>query len=158
MKELQPSSTDCFVCGVENRFGLHIRFYDSGPGEVTAELSVPEQYQGYAGIVHGGIVAAMLDEVASRVYFRGDPPRLVVTGKLNIRYRKPVPVGKPLWLVGKAVEDKGRICISRGQVLDANGDLLAEAEVTLFEVQPDFLANYAAINTQGWKVYPEEGK
>ena len=157
MKELQPSSTDCFVCGVENRFGLHIRFYDSGPGEVTAELNVPEQYQGYAGIVHGGIVAAMLDEVASRVYFRGDPPRLVVTGKLNIRYRKPVPVGKPLRLVGKAIEDKGRICISRGQVLDANGDLLAEAEATLFEVQSDFLENYAAIDMQGWKVYPEVG-
>ena len=156
MKEAQSSSRQCFVCGVENPFGLHIHFYDTGPAEVTAEYTVPEHFQGYGGIVHGGVIAAMLDEVASRVYFRGDPPRLVVTAKLNIRYRNPVPVLNPIRLVGRGVEDKGRVCTALGQIWGADGTLLAEADVTLVEVPVEFLEEYAPLDTQGWKVYPEE--
>jgi hypothetical protein len=52
---LQPNSRHCFVCGLENQFGLKLRFYETGPGEVTAEYTVPDQFQGYPGLVHGGI-------------------------------------------------------------------------------------------------------
>ncbi len=156
MKELQPSASHCFVCGVENRFGLHIRFYDTAPDEVMAEISIPAQYQGYPGIVHGGIIAAMLDEVASRVYFRGEPPRVVVTGKLNVRYRKPVPVETPLRLVGRGVEDKGKICLAKGEVWSMAGELLAEADVTAFEVPMNFLEGYSPVSADDWRIYPEQ--
>ncbi len=151
----QPSSLNCFVCGVENKFGLHIHFYETGPDEVTAEYTVPNQHQGYPGIVHGGIVATMLDEVSSRTVFRGDPPRLVVTARLALRYRKPVPVGVPLKLVGRLLEDKGHVCRVSGAVYGPDDALLAESDATLFEVASSFFEGFATLEDQGWKVYPE---
>jgi hypothetical protein len=68
----QPNSRHCFVCGLENEYGLGLRFYEIGPDEVTATVSIPEQYQGYPGVVHGGITAAMLDEVLGRAAMVGD--------------------------------------------------------------------------------------
>lgn len=68
MPNRQPNSRHCFVCGVENPHGLHLTFKQTAPDEVTVEYTVPEHFQGYPGVVHGGIVAAMLDEVAGRAH------------------------------------------------------------------------------------------
>jgi acyl-coenzyme A thioesterase PaaI-like protein len=97
----QPNSKKCFVCGVENLNGLHLKFYEENPGEVTVEYTVPEQFQGYPGVVHGGIVAAMLDEVAGRAHMGGDPPRFMFTARLDVRYRRNVPVNQPLRIIGR---------------------------------------------------------
>ena len=72
----QPNSNHCFVCGRNNPYGLHLKFYESSPGEVIVEYTVPEQFQGYPGVVHGGVVAAILDEVTGRTQMGGDPPVL----------------------------------------------------------------------------------
>ena len=58
--EKQPNSKHCFVCGVENDNGLKMTFYTVGDGIVEAEYVVPERFQGYPGVVHGGIIASML--------------------------------------------------------------------------------------------------
>lgn len=153
----QPNSLNCFVCGVENDSGLHMRFFEtnSDPVEVAAEYTVPERFQGYPGIVHGGIVASMLDEVTSRTIFRGDPPRLVVTGKLSVRYRKPVPVATQLRLTGRVIEDKGKVIKVSGEIAGPDGEILAEADAVLFEVNPEFLGE-VSIDQQTWKVFPNE--
>jgi acyl-coenzyme A thioesterase PaaI-like protein len=153
----QPSSKNCFVCGVENPIGLHIRFFetDAAPVEVNADVVVPAQYQSYPGVVHGGIVATMLDEVTSRTIFRGDPPRIVVTANLSIRYRKPVPVETPLRLSGRVVQDKGKIIKVAGEVIGPDGTVLAEAEAVVVEVDPSFFGDFS-LDAQGWKVYPRE--
>ena len=153
MKDLQPSALNCFVCGVENRFGLHIRFYTTGPREVTAEVNLADCYQGYPGIVHGGIIASMLDEVASRTVFT--PSRIVVTAKLDVRYRKPTPVNTPLRLVGRLIEERGRVCKASAQLLTQAGLVLADADVTLIEVPSNFLGDMTPIDEQGWQVYPD---
>lgn len=152
---VQPSSLNCFVCGVENDNGLHLRFYesDSEPVQVIAEYTVPKQFQGYPGVVHGGIIAAMLDEVASRTVMRGVPPRVVVTARLSIRYRKPVPVETPLRLVGRVVEDKGKVATVAGQLTDVNGLVLAEAEAVVVEVDQGFLEAMSPDEANGWRVY-----
>jgi uncharacterized protein (TIGR00369 family) len=154
---LQPNSLRCFVCGVENDSGLQMRFFetDTNPVEVVAEYNVPERFQGYPGIVHGGIVAAMLDEVTSRTVFRGDPLRYVVTVKLSIRYRKPVPISTPLRLIGRVVEDKGKVIVVAGEIYDPKGKLLAEAETVLAVVSPEFFGD-VPIDLRAWKVYPDE--
>jgi uncharacterized protein (TIGR00369 family) len=137
-------------------------FYDTEADEVVANYTVPVQFQGYPGIAHGGIIAAMLDEVASRTYFRGVPPRLVVTAKMVVRYRRPVPVGVELRLVGKPVSDNGQVCRALGQIFHPDGTLLAEADLTLAEVQPEFFGEFPPAEEQGWRVYPDlatqEGK
>ena len=115
----QANSRHCFVCGLENPAGLHLHFYESAPGEVTADYTVEKQHQGYPGIVHGGIVAAMLDEVTGRVHMGPtSKPRFMFTARLDVRYRKPVPVGKPLRLVGKAGEGKSRTATAKGYLMD----------------------------------------
>jgi acyl-coenzyme A thioesterase PaaI-like protein len=152
----QPNSRHCFVCGLENTFGLHLSFYENVPGEVTAEITVPEHYQGYPGVVHGGIVAAMLDEVTGRVHMGADPqkPRFMYTARLHIRYRKNVPVEQPLKLVGRAGKDKGRTATATGEIRGPQGDLLAEAEALLIDVPADYLSD-VDLEALGWKVYDD---
>jgi acyl-coenzyme A thioesterase PaaI-like protein len=156
----QPLSRDCFVCGVENPVGLRMRFTEHvseapGPVQVTAEYTVPAHYQGYPGVVHGGIIATMLDEVTSRTIFRGDPPRFVVTARLSVRYRKPVPVETPLRLTGRVVEDKGRVISVAGEIFGPGGVLLAEAEALLVEVDASFFGD-SELSSQNWRVLPPE--
>jgi acyl-coenzyme A thioesterase PaaI-like protein len=155
LSTLQPNSRHCFVCGLENPFGLHLRFHTTQPGEVTVEYTVPEQFQGYPGVVHGGITAAMLDEVIGRVYM-GDPaaPRFMYTARLELRYRKNVPTGVPLRLVGRAIKDRGRSATASGTLYAPDGELLVEAEALLVDV-PDGVLENTNLDTLGWKVYPE---
>lgn len=155
MKSLQPSSRHCFVCGVENPFGLHLKFYDSEPGEVVAEYTLPENYQGYPGVAHGGIVAAMLDEVAGRSLM-GDMnvPRFMFTARLNVTYRKNVPVGQPLRLVGKAGENRGRTATAKSTIYDQAGNILVEADALLVNV-PEQVVQNMDLSKLGWQIYPE---
>ena len=153
--KLQPNSRYCFVCGLDNRFGLRLRFHQTGPGEVTAEYTAPEHFQGYPGVVHGGIVAAMLDELSGRAHMVGNPPRFMYTARLEIRYRKTVPVGQPLRLIARAGESRGRSAEASSQIFGPDGTLLAEANAVLVDV-PKGTLDLADLESLGWKVYPEE--
>ena len=160
MSTRQPNSRHCFVCGLENPFGLKLRFYETAQGEVLVEHTVPDQYQGYPGVVHGGVVAAMLDEAAGRVYMGGQAEgttRFMYTARLEVRYRKNVPVGQPLRVVGRAGKDKGRTATATSAIYSADGELLAEAEALLVDVPGEILSQ-ADLETLGWKVYPEDGQ
>jgi len=152
----QPSSLHCFVCGVENPAGLHLAFYDMADGSVVSEITVPDRYQGYPGVVHGGIVASMLDEVSSRAAMQGDMTRLMMTAKLEVRYRKPIPTGQPLRLVGRLGKRRGRLTIVYGEVRLPDGSLGAEAEALLSDV-PGNYRGAADVDQAGWRVYPDEG-
>lgn len=152
----QANSLHCFVCGLENPAGLHVKFYENEAGEVTADYTVCEQHQGYPGVVHGGVVAAMLDEAAGRVHMGPtDKPRFMFTARLDVRYRKPVPVGIPLQLVGKPEQAKTRMATAKSYLYGPDGDLLAEAEVVLINV-PDSMVGDVDLEALGWKVYPDE--
>jgi len=156
MRKKQPTSNFCFVCGRENPFGLHLEFYDEAPGVVGAGITVPDQFQGYPGIVHGGVVAAMLDEVTGRVFMGdGANPRFMVTAKLDIRYRRPVPIGQPLRLVGRAGKDNGRVASATGEILDGDGKTLAEVEAVYVNIPEQALANVDHV-ALGWRVVPDE--
>jgi uncharacterized protein (TIGR00369 family) len=147
----QPNSNHCFVCGRNNPYGLHLKFYESSPGEVIVEYTVPEQFQGYPGVVHGGVVAAILDEVTGRTQMGGDPPRFMFTARLDIRYRKNVPTGQPLRIIGQAKNSRDRTATATGQIFGPDGDLLAEAEAVLVNVPNDMVNNVDLVEL-GWKV------
>ena len=155
MKCLQPNSRHCFVCGLENPFGLKLKFYTTAPGEVTVECTIPEQYQGYPGVVHGGIVAAIMDEATGRCHMEEDPPRFMYTARLNIRYRRNVPVAQPLRVVGVAGKNRQRTATASGAIYDQEGNLLAEAEALLVNIPEDQIED-VDLEALGWKVYPEE--
>ena len=116
MRSPQPNSLKCFICGLENPYGLHLRFFESEPGEVIAEETVPEHFQGYPGVVHGESIAAMLDEAAGRTQMgTPDAPHFMFTGRLDIHYRKNVPVNSPLRLIGRAGQEKDGLLRLRAQ-------------------------------------------
>ena len=153
--EKQPNSLYCFVCGLENTLGLKLAFYHTADGEVSADYTVSESYQGYPGVVHGGVVAAMLDEICGRSHMGVDPPRFMYTARLDIRYRKNVPVGQQLKLVGKAGKSKRRAATAHGAIYNPDGELLAEAEALLVDIPQE---TYYEVDLQalGWKVYPDD--
>jgi acyl-coenzyme A thioesterase PaaI-like protein len=152
---LQPNSRHCFVCGLENQYGLKLRFYETGQGEVTAEYTVPDQFQGYPGLVHGGIVTAMLDEVTGRAHMSDGETRFMYTAKLEIRFRKNVPIETPLRVVGQIVKSKPRMASSTGKIYGPGGELLAEANALLVNL-PDEAINEVDLEALGWRVYDDK--
>jgi len=141
----------CFVCGRSNPVGLYMQFFDDGELEVFSEFTVPAHYQGYPGIVHGGVVAAMLDEVVARVSMIGDPHHFMLSVKLQILYRHPVPVETPLRVVGRIVRLRGRLGKAEGRVILPGGTVAAESQMTLADVPKEMLSS---TNPQllNWKV------
>jgi uncharacterized protein (TIGR00369 family) len=150
----QPNSRDCFVCGVENHYGLALAFYERGTGEVVCRVRLPDRYQGFPGLAHGGVLAAMLDEAAMRAAMAGDDQRFMLTARMTIHYRKPVPVGEPLELVGRLLKQSGRLSTAQAQLRLPDGSLAAEAEAVLVDY-PDRLGEADRLQALGWKVYPD---
>lgn len=147
----------CFICGLENPVGLHLHIYELEPGVVQTTYLAPEHFQGYPGVLHGGIVAAMIDEVAGRSHMGSDPnqPRFMFTAKLEVKYRQNVPVGKRLRIMGRAGRSKSRSAEAWAGIYDAETDeLLAEGNVLLLNV-PEEQFHKSRLNELGWKVYPE---
>jgi uncharacterized protein (TIGR00369 family) len=128
----QPNSQMCFACGLENPIGLKMAFYEDGEGRVIAEFTPGDEHQGYPGVVHGGIVTALLDEVLGRVAIAAE--RWMVTGRLNIRFRRPIPPGETLTIVGEVVSWKKRTLEARGEIRLADGQVGAEATGTFLEI------------------------
>jgi len=151
----QPNSRMCFVCGLQNSAGLHLKFYSEGPGKVRVDWTAPECYQGYPGHLHGGISAAILDEAAGRTVLGDSSLRFFVTLKMELRYRKPVPIGVPLVIRGDLVRDRGRFVETHGAIFLPDGSAAVEAEVLVAEA-PREISEGTDLDRIGWRVYPDE--
>jgi acyl-coenzyme A thioesterase PaaI-like protein len=150
----QPNSKHCFVCGLDNHHGLQLSFYHDESGTVFAEATVPDQFQGYPGTVHGGIVAALLDEVATRAAMVEDPNEFKVTARMTLRYRKKVPTGEPLQMIGWIEHEGGRASKASAEIRLPDGSLGAEVEVLMVDY-PNPFAEDSELEQLGWKVYPD---
>ncbi|HEX8991146.1 MAG TPA: PaaI family thioesterase [Anaerolineales bacterium] len=153
----QPNSRMCFICGLENPVGLHLHIYETAPGEVETTYTAPEHFQGYPGVLHGGIVGAILDELSGRSLMGSDPmsPRFMFTAKLEIKYRKNVPVGVPLRILGKAGKSRAKSAEAWAGIYDSRTDeLLAEANALLINVPSDQF-NMSDLERLGWRIYPD---
>ena len=116
----------CFVCGRNNPAGLHLSFtFGDGPTCTTTWVA-SQIYQGYAGIVHGGMIATILDEVMAQALIHTG--HRVVTVDMRVTYKKPGPMGIPLTFIGRRTGGKGRLHLADAVVRAPDGTLLAEAE------------------------------
>ncbi len=147
----QPNSDDCFICGRNNPHGLYMTFYDNGEDEVHSHYTVSDAYQGYPDVVHGGIVAAMLDEAIGRVAMIGDHHHFMMSVRLQVKYRHPVPINTPLHIIGRIRHLRGRLGRAVGEVRNADGKVLAEAELTLADMPPE-LRTDVDLKRLGWRV------
>jgi uncharacterized protein (TIGR00369 family) len=129
--ERQPDSSMCFVCGRDNPIGLHLTFYVDGE-QVKATFTPQAEHQGWPGVLHGGITSAILDETVGRSCFLVD--MWAVTGRMEIRYRQPIPIGQQLTAIGEIVRVRSRGLQARGEIRLADGTVAAEAEATYIRI------------------------
>ena len=120
----QPGSKMCFVCGAENPIGLHLDFWMDGE-QVWTEFTPGPQHQGWPGVLHGGIMATLLDETMGRVAFLRN--LWMVTVKMETTYRKPVPLDRPLRITARIAELRGGRMIAVGQIVLPDGTVAVEA-------------------------------
>ncbi|ATW25826.1 PaaI family thioesterase [Candidatus Formimonas warabiya] len=120
----------CFACGKKNPIGLKLEFKKESDCYCT--VFVPrEEHQGYPGLIHGGITAAILDEVCARsVFVEGI---MAFTASLNIRYRKGIPIGKPVTFSSRVVKKRGRMHEIEARAVLEDGSVAAEASAKIME-------------------------
>ena len=124
----------CFVCGEKNPSGMKLRLrMDPARGESTSEVTFAAHLQGWAGIVHGGLVAAVLDE--AMIYAAGAMGLKCVTGEMTVRYVKPASTGVTYVLKGRFLEDQGRIVLAESVLVDGRGQEVARASGKLFRIK-----------------------
>jgi acyl-coenzyme A thioesterase PaaI-like protein len=105
---------------------------EDGSG-VWTPFTPTDAFEGYDGVVHGGIVCTILDEVMAWSLYRQET--WAVTGQLSTRFRKPVLVGEPIRAIGSILRDRGRVIEMHGEIRrEADDFLLAEATATFFRV------------------------
>lgn len=123
----------CFGCGEANSAGLHLEFLLAEDGSVVSLPTVPDNFEGPTGFLHGGIIATLLDEIMSKsVRAR----RLTaMTRRMEIDYLRPVPSGAQLRMEGRLVRGEGRKHWSEARILDARGRVLAEGKGLFIEIR-----------------------
>jgi uncharacterized protein (TIGR00369 family) len=120
----------CFVCGKANSQGLQLEWFTKG--HVTEAAYYPSKtHQGWQGIVHGGILATILDEAMTRLAWQiyGN----AVTAEMTVRYYNPARTGEKLMVRGEVGASKGRIIPAKSEIRNADGRLIASATGKVFQ-------------------------
>jgi len=117
---------NCFACGTLNTGGLHLDLHVDGE-RCWTDLEIPERFQGWDEIAHGGIVATILDEVMA--WSLVDADNWGLTARLSIAFKRPVPLGRPIHAEGWITESRRRVITTAGRmVAGGSGEVLATAE------------------------------
>jgi len=133
----------CFGCGQTNPIGLKLSFKWDGK-TAKAEFTPTELYQGWQGVVHGGIIAVMLDEAAAwAMVFEGMNP---VTARMETRFRHPALIDKPLIITGSITKKTGKRVEAKAVITSRDGTLIAECISTYLGIKADEMSN---VNQQG---------
>jgi uncharacterized protein (TIGR00369 family) len=125
MREL-PHTKSCFVCGEDNPVGLRQRFETDGR-VVRTRFTPRAEHAGFKGVIHGGILATLLDEImvwACAVQTR----QFGFCAEMTIRYQRPATPGSELLVEAELVADRrGRVFETKAVVRNSAGDVLAQA-------------------------------
>jgi uncharacterized protein (TIGR00369 family) len=120
------SPHNCFACGTLNVNGIGL-VHHVEPGRSWTELTLDRRFEGWEGIVHGGIVSTILDEVMAWSLVGAD--NWGVTARLSVDFKRPVRVGRPIRAEGWVTKERRRLVSTAGSIVDpADGTVLATAE------------------------------
>ncbi len=121
----------CFACGSENTHGLRLKISESAGG-VEAIIVPPVWSQGYKETVHGGIISAILDEMAVWAAFKNGYK--CVTAELNIRIKKAMKIDNEYIARGRVVSTKHQLIQAESELINKNMELIASARVKLMKI------------------------
>ena len=128
----------CFGCSPNNEIGLKMSFYEDGE-YIKCDWQPQERFQGYGSILHGGVIATAMDEIASW-YIMTQLKTAGVTYQLNTKYKAPVYTDKgPIQLRARLKEQNRRIADIDVKLFDFEGNLCSEGIVGYF-VFPEKMA------------------
>jgi acyl-coenzyme A thioesterase PaaI-like protein len=114
----------CFGCGDLNPAGLKLEFRFEG-NKAVADFLPQDKHQGYPGLMHGGVMAAALDEAMGwAMYALGV---WAVTGKMEVKYRQPLPLHQKATVSGEVIRNRGQWLEMRGEIRSEEGRLMAES-------------------------------
>ena len=118
----------CFACGAEHPHGLGLQFVREPGGHVVADWTPSRDWEGFRGIIHGGIVSTVLDEAMSKAVASTGPPSL--TCQLEVRFRHSVLPGEALTVRGWVVERHKRRVLVEAEIRDQAGTEKAHGRAT----------------------------
>jgi uncharacterized protein (TIGR00369 family) len=151
----QPNSRYCFLCGRDNPIGLKMSWYhEPENNRIRGDVTVPEHFNGFPGVVHGGIVAAILDETAGRAVLIEDQDNLMVTLKLEITYRNPTPTETPLQALGWTVKQTSKRAQVEGRLETPDGTVTATCKAVVLKPPASIQENWDEERKQ-WTVDPD---
>jgi uncharacterized protein (TIGR00369 family) len=120
----------CWICGEKNPRGLQLKFYLDKSAKIIQTSFIPtETYQGYDGIVHGGILSALLDEAMAKLAF--ELGYNAVTATLNVRFKNPAKVREKLKIRGQIAQANRRLVLAKATIHGEDGMLIAEGDSKL---------------------------
>ena len=122
---------NCFACGVDNNIGLKLKFIYNGKG-AEAIFSLSTDYCGYPNIIHGGIVATILDEAMAKIIINTGIE--AVTHDMSVVYKKSLNPNKKYRVFGEIIETKRRIIKSKSVIFDMEENIIATAEARYFRI------------------------
>lgn len=115
----------CFGCGEKNPQGLQIAFR-LDEQRAIGEFRPRQMHQGYPGLAHGGVAAAVLDEAMGWAMYAAGAWGM--TAKMEVKYRGPLRLGEPVVVSAEVTGSRGRWLEVRGEIRTTWGELLAEAK------------------------------
>ena len=123
----------CFGCGQDNPIGLKLKF--DWDGKVArAQFTPDKRYQGWSGLVHGGIITVLLDEaMAYAAIFDGVN---TITAAMEVKFRHPAPLDKPLVITGSVIKKTRRLVKTKATISLTDDTLIAEGIATQFTIHP----------------------
>ena len=129
MIELEDDG-NCFVCGTLNPSGLGIEFQKTDEGAI-ATFSAEKRFQGYKNIIHGGIIAALLDEASVKaLVMRGIK---AVTAEITLRFRTPLRIGERATIHAYIGQQRGRVFEIEAEMKKGNGEIVALSKARVFQ-------------------------
>jgi uncharacterized protein (TIGR00369 family) len=114
----------CFGCGDRNTEGLQIEFEVDGRRAI-GRFTPRESHQGFPGVAHGGIAASALDEAMGWAMYAAGAWAMTV--RMEVRYRRPLPLGEEVIITGEVTRDRGRRLEAEARIATPAGETIAEA-------------------------------
>jgi len=139
----QPNSKMCFVCGLDNKFGLKSWFYELENGRLMAVFKAAEEHQGYPGRLHGGIAATILDETIGRAIMLTHSANIWgVTVDFSMKLRKPVPLKGKIRVIARIEKEGNRSFTGTGEILLADGRVAIEGRGRYLKMDINKIADF----------------
>lgn len=143
VRQKQPNSKMCFVCGMHNSFGLKSSFYELEDGQLLAIFQPADEHQGYPGRLHGGIAATILDETIGRAIMLTHADNIWgVTVDFSMKLRKPVPIEGEIRVLARIVSEGTRSFQGEGEILLADGRVAVEGKGRYLKMDIDKIADF----------------